>query len=176
MLQKFFCCALLSVGMLSIGMFAGCGSRPTLSPEIQAARKQYLLDQAPPEPVMIADARKLAAKSPMVIVGKLGVAGQSTFERGQATFAVTDAHPKVANHKHGDGQDESDCPFCKRSQGEKFAIVQFVDSEGNLLKLDAQTLLGAKEGDEVTVRGVGEVNSLDVLVINAEGVYVSKRN
>ncbi len=123
---------------------------------------------------MISDARQLPPKSPLVVVGKLGVPGQSTFEKGQATFAVTDAHPKVASHKHGDGQDEIDCPFCKRSQGERIAIVQIVDSAGNVLKLDGQTLLGAKEGDEVTVRGTGEVNSLDVLVINADGVYVKK--
>lgn len=169
MLRKFLGCLLLS----SVAI-AGCGSTPALSPEIQAARKQYLLDQPPADPVMIADARKLEAKSPMVVVGKLGVAGQTTFEKGQATFAVTDAHPKVAGHKHGDGQDESDCPFCKRSQGERFAIVQFVDADGNVLKLDGQTLLGAKEGDEVTIHGTGEVNSLDVLVINADGVYVKR--
>ncbi len=153
---------------------AGCDSTATLSPEVQQARKQYLLDQPPADPIMIADARKLEPKSPMVVVGKLGVAGQSTFEKGEATFAITDAHPSLASHKHGEGQDESDCPFCKRSQGERLAIVQFVGTDGNVLKVDAAQLLGAKEGDEVTVRGTGEVNSLDVLVINADGVYVKR--
>ncbi len=165
---------LMRCALISLIVSAGCDNYTALSPEIQAARQEYLLDQPPSDPIMIADARKLEPKSPMVIAGKLGVAGQTTFEKGQATFAVTDAHPKVASHKHGDGQDESDCPFCKRSQGERFAIVQFVDREGNVLKLDAQTLLGAKEGDEVMIRGTGEVNSLDVLVINADGVFVKK--
>lgn len=166
--------SILCYMLVSVFVWTGCSSQSALSPEILAARKQYLLDQTPGEPMTIVDARQLPAKSPMIVVGKLGVAGQSTFEKGQATFAVTDAHPKLANHKHGDGQDESDCPFCKRTQGERFAIVQFVDTDGNLLNLDAQSLLGAKEGDEVTIRGTGELNSLDVLVINADGVYVNK--
>ena len=164
---------LVGAMLLSIAL-SGCDNAAVLTPEAQAARKQYLLDQSPADPILIADARKLEPKSPMVIVGKLGVAGQPTFEKGQAVFVVTDAHPKLASHKHGEGQDESDCPFCKRSQGERFAIVQFVDGGGNVLKVDGQALLGAKDGDEVTVRGTGEVNSLDVLVINADGVYVKR--
>lgn len=174
MLRKFL--GSLAIGSLVLAgtVLTGCNTSPVLSPEYQAARKQYLLDQPPADPVLIADARKQEPKSSMVIVGKLGVAGQATFEKGEATFAVTDAHPTLASHKHGEGQDESDCPFCKRSQGERLAIVQFVDPDGNVVKLDAETLLGAKEGDEVTVHGTGEVNSLDVLVINADGVYVKR--
>lgn len=174
MLRKFLGSLAIGSLVLAGAMLTGCSTSPALSPEYQTARKQYLLDQPPADPVLIADARKQEPQSTMVIVGKLGVAGQATFEKGEATFAITDAHPTLASHKHGEGQDESDCPFCKRSQGERLAIVQFVDTDGNVLKLDAETLLGAKEGDEVTIHGTGEVNSLDVLVVNADGVYVKR--
>ncbi|MCC6508674.1 MAG: hypothetical protein IT423_06185 [Pirellulaceae bacterium] len=157
--------------------FAGCdaksGAEP-LSPEILAAREQYMLAAEPTDPILIAEARKLPAKSPVVIVGRLGVAGQSTWEKGKAMFVVSDAHPKLAGHKHKDGEDESDCPFCKRSQNERLSIVQIADEKGDVASLDAQALLDAVEGQEVVVQGTAEVNELDMLVINATGIFVRR--
>ncbi len=149
-------------------------SAKPISAEVLAARERFLLSSAPADPILVTDARKLPAQSPMVIVGRLGVAGLPTWEPGKAMFMVSDAHPQVAGHTHAEGERESDCVFCKRSRNERLAMVQFVDAEGNVASWDAQQLLQAKEGDEVTIQGKGEVNSLDVLVVTADGVYLNK--
>ncbi len=81
MLRRLFCALALSSLLL-----AGCEPAPVLSPDVQAARDKYLLDQPPGDPIMIADARKQEAKSQMIVTGKLGVSGQQTFEKGLATF------------------------------------------------------------------------------------------
>jgi hypothetical protein len=56
-----------------------------------------------------------------------------------------------------------------------YAAVQFVDSSGEPLAVDARKLFGIQVGDTVVIRGQGEVLAdLDMFQVTADGIYVRR--
>ena len=128
---------------------------------------------APPQATSIADAKAALAKDAMVVFeGRVGPGPDHVFTPGKAAFLVAETLP--AGHSHPPGHDASDCPFCKRRAAQaSLAAVQFVDSSGEVLPIDARNLFGLKTGDAVVIRGRGEIlDDLDLFRVTANGIYL----
>jgi hypothetical protein len=150
---------------------SGCGTAS--DPRIAAERKRLVLVDEPADPTSILAAKKqLASPGEVTLVGAIGAGDDDPFEKGEASFVLTE----LPDHEHGAGHDPGDCPFCKHRAAETpTVIVQLVDAAGKVLTVDAPTLLGLKKGQVVVVRGQGEMNdTLDLLIVRANGIHIRK--
>jgi hypothetical protein len=100
------------------------------------------------------------------------------FFAGQASFFLLDNKiaAQFAHHAahHGGGHN---CSFCQNLASKKantVAVVNFVDENGKILKIDARELLGVKENQQVTIRGRAELLGGTMLVIHADGVHIRR--
>lgn len=156
--------------LLAVGLLFMQACTPTVSrnPEAEAALKKFLLDTEPTGAIAIVEAKKLTPEAEVVLVGKVGAQ-----EPGKAMFMVNEALPGAVGHTHKDGKDESDCPFCKRSKSDRIAMIQLLDDANQVLAFDSKAL-GLKEGQQLVVKGHGQVDSLDMYVVTATGFYVKE--
>ncbi|MFO0906298.1 MAG: hypothetical protein U0939_25050 [Pirellulales bacterium] len=148
-----------------------------VDPQIDQLRGKYVLAEAPAGTVTIYDAKRALEQSPeVVLTGRIGAGKHDPWEKGKATFVISDAAVEPSGHEQDPNHDKDNCPFCKRrsSPAETTAIVQFVDEQGEVLAVDAQTLLDAQRDQLVIVRGKGEVNGLGTLVVSVQGIYVKR--
>ena len=163
---------LLAIAASLVGSLAGCGAADS---RIAAERKRLVLAEEPQGATSIADARKnLIVRPEVTLVGLIGGADQEPFEKGQASFVLSEA--PADGHHHGAGHDADNCPFCRhRAKEVPLALVQMVDEHGEILKTDAPTLLGLAAGQMVVVRGRGQWNDkLELLVVKAGGIHIRK--
>ena len=106
----------------------------------------------------------------VVILGR----GTEPFGRNEATFSMleipTDDHAKKPGHK------PDDCPFCKkRAANSPIAAVSFVGTDGKVIPVDAQKLLGLAEGQDIVVRGTAFFDpalGIPVIQITGDGLFV----
>jgi hypothetical protein len=101
------------------------------------------------------------------------------WKAGQATFFLVDPSvaAEFADHQHAEGEDHADCPFCAReatAKADGVAAVNVLGSDGKPVGIDARELLGLKEGDVVVVRGAATLLGGELLVLDADGVYVRR--
>jgi hypothetical protein len=160
---------LLATAGSLVGTLTGCGDA-----SIAAERKRLVLAEEPAGATSIADARKnLIVQPEVTLVGRVGAADQEPFEKGSASFVLSDM--PAAGHNHA-GHDADNCPFCRhRAKEIPLALVQFVDDKGEVLKTDAPTLLGLEPGQTVVVQGRGKWNDkLELLVVRAGGIHIRK--
>lgn len=143
-----------------------CSTSGARNPEAEAALKRFLLASEPTGAIAIVEAKKLSPETEIVLMGKVGAQ-----EPGKAMFMVNEALPGATGHTHKDGEDESDCPFCKRSKSDRIAMIQLLDDSDQVLTLDSKSL-GLKEGQELVIKGHGKVDSLDMFVVSATGIYL----
>jgi hypothetical protein len=95
------------------------------------------------------------------------------FVKDKASFSlleIPDDHAQKPGHK------PDDCPFCKkRAANSPIAAVQFVGADGKELPIDARTLFGLREGQDVVIRGTGVFDpklGIPVIQITADGIHV----
>jgi hypothetical protein len=146
--------------------------------DVAAVRGGVLLAEEPAGAISIADAKaKLGpTPQPVVVAGRIGGKGTSPFGRNEATFSMleipTDDHAAKPGHK------AEDCPFCKkRTANSPIAAVSFAGTDGRVIAVDAQKLLGVAEGQDVVVRGQGFFDpklGIPLIQINADGLYIRK--
>jgi hypothetical protein len=164
---------LLAVVAGWFGSLAGCGG--AADARIAAERKRLVLAEEPQGATSIADARKnLIVRPEVTLVGLIGAADQEAFQKGSASFVLSEL--PADGHHHGAGHHADNCPFCRhRAKETPLALVQLVDEQGEILKTDAPTLLGLEAGQMVVVRGRGQWNDkLELLVVKAGGVHIRK--
>lgn len=165
----------LTIGRVSVCFtlllsLAGCA---TEDPRFDAMRSQLLLDEAPADAMSIADAKAAASDNPDVaVLARIVPDEHEAFMPGQAAFVVTEVLSEEDGH--GGKQHADNCPFCKRKAAEApRAAVQFVDESGSPLKGDAREWFGIKCGDEVVIRGKGELLAeLNMFQLTAAGIYL----
>jgi hypothetical protein len=95
---------------------------------------------------------------------------------GQGSFFLVDAKvagqfAKHANHHGGD----HNCAFCQNlaaKNARNIAVVNLVDGNGEIIKIDARELLGLEENQRVVVRGRAELLGGTMLVLHADGVHI----
>ncbi|MGL4512848.1 MAG: hypothetical protein ACRCT8_07130 [Lacipirellulaceae bacterium] len=128
-----------------------------------------------------------SADAPVVLVGQVGGMPNPwgkeqpdfPWKRGVATFFLVD--PSVvadfADHVHKEGEEDGDCPFCAREATEKadgVAAVNLLGADGKTAAVDVRELVDVKEGDVVVVRGKATLLGGELLVLDADGVFVRR--
>lgn len=144
--------------------------------DVAAIRSRLVLATEPAGAVTLAAAKQklTTTPQPIVLAGRIGGKGMEAFIKDKASFSVleipTDDHAKKPGHK------PDDCPFCKkRLANSPIAAVQFVGADGKELPIDARTLFGIKDGDDVVIRGTAIFDpklGIPVIQITADGIHV----
>lgn len=171
---KLAACHSLSLVSLAaiVLLLAGCSAE---DPRLATLRQPFVLSAEPESVTTIAEAKAAATENPRVtFVGRISGNDHEVFVPRSASFVVTEILPDEDGHG---GKDHADnCPFCKRKAvTAPRAAVQFVDSTGDPLAVDARELFGIQVGDTVVIRGQGEVLAeLDMFQVTADGVYVRR--
>lgn len=143
--------------------------------DVAAARGRLVLAEEPAGALSLTAAKEKLSPEPrpIVVVGRIGGRGMEPFVKGKASFSLVempDGHASKPGHK------ADDCPFCKkRAASAPIAAVQFVGEDGAELPIDARTLFGVKEGQDVVVRGSGRFDpklGIPVIQLTADGIHV----
>lgn len=153
----------------------GCGDAP--DPQTLALRQRFVRADEPTGALTIAEAReKLGDGGEVSAVGRIGAAGIDPWAKGQAAFVISELLAPPTGHGDSPGHDAANCPFCKRRavKADATALVQFRDEQGNVLPVDARTLLGVDVDQVVVVQGQGRVNEVGVFVIAADKIHLRK--
>ena len=168
-------------------LFFSVGCQQPVDPAITAQREKYLLSEEPTGAVGVLEARGLVteqvtaggegspALKPVVLLGRIGSGPDSTWDPGVAKFVIRDPAAEMEEHDHGPGHDPDNCPFCKAKKEKSpdmTALVQVVDSEGQVVEIDARKLLSVDLNQLVVVRGQAQIDSLGNLIVSADGIYV----
>ena len=132
-------------------------------------RSQFVLAEEPASPVTIETAiAGIAEKSDVTLLGRINAGTSEPFDSAQATMVLSEAPDPAHNH------DPGDCPFCKRRlENAKSCIVRFLDDKGEVIKQDAQKLLGVAKDQDVVVTGKATLlTDLDILQVDASGLFI----
>jgi hypothetical protein len=143
--------------------------------DVAASRGRLVLAEEPAGALTLTAAKEKLAPEPraVIIAGRIGGRGMDPFVKGKASFSlveIPDDHASKPGHK------ADDCPFCKRrAANAPLAAVQFVGADGRELPVDARTLFGVKEGQDVVIRGTGKFDpalGIPVIQMTADGIHV----
>ncbi len=186
-----FCFATMSLSHSCAPVCIGAGT-----PNIAAQKTRLQLADQPndAEQVLTLQKRLVAAKKQtdapkthdVIVTGRIGgmpnvwpdTHPHFPWYDGQASFFMVDS--KVAaqfdahTKRHGSG---SECTFCKSraaKNADAIAVVNFVDERGEILRVDSRKLLELKENQTVTIRGKAKLLAGSMVVIDADGIYVSR--
>ena len=162
---------ILSIILFSISLLLlGCSE--SRDPKMIALAKTLITNVEPTAPVTLTDAKSLLAEeAEVVLLGRIGMGTLDPFEKGEATFVLSEAP-----EDHGDGKshDASECPFCRRRiEAAPLAQVQFQDATGKPFPYSASKLLGLQAGQIVVVKGRGKYEKeSDMLMISGTSLFV----
>lgn len=156
--------------------FALGGLSASAEVDVAAIRGTLVLPEEPAGAITLAAAKQKLTTTPqqVVVAGRIGGKGMDAFIKDKASFSMleipTDDHAKKPGHK------PDDCPFCKKRQANSpIAAVQFVGPDGKELPIDARTLFGIKEGQDVVIRGTAIFDpklGIPVIQLTADGIHV----
>jgi hypothetical protein len=190
-------CSSLPPGVL-VAVLLACSS-PSLAAgnlNIVAHQARLTLQQPPARSIQVLDLQKqlVAAKREpgaaktrdVVVTGRIGgmpnvwpeTHPDFPWYEGQASFFLVDLKmaAQFAAHARQHGGSHQ-CAFCKglaARNAHAIAVVNFVDEQGQVLRVAARQLLGLEENQTVTVRGKARLLAGRMLVIDADGVYVER--
>jgi hypothetical protein len=166
------------------------------SADVAAQRSRLQLASVPQEPAgVLATIQRLKAQpasagqtasQEVTVTGQIGgmpnpwsdTHPDFPFFAGQASFFLLDnkTASQFAHHAQHHGGDHN-CTFCQRlaaKSAHTVAVVNFVDENGDILKIDSRELLGLKENQRVVIRGRAELLGGTMLVIHADGVHIRR--
>jgi hypothetical protein len=152
-----------------IATMFGLGCDNAANQKLRVLRTHFVLAAEPPAPVSIESAiADIAEKPDVTILGRINAGTSEPFDPSQATMVLSEAPDPAHNH------DPGDCPFCKRRlENAKSCIVRFLDENGEVIKQDAQKLLGVAKDQDVVVTGHATyLTKLDILQVDATGIYI----
>jgi len=69
---------------------------------------------------------------------------------------------------------DANCPDCAKEMMAASTMVKFVDLQGKVLPVDAQSLLGIKDSETVVVRGVAHRDQAGNVSVEADGLYIKR--
>lgn len=157
-------------------LLGGCGQ--SIPPEVAAIRNRVVVSQEPAAAISIEDARKrVDENSDVVLTVRIGNRNFVNWsEKNHATFYVSEGFPG-SDYNVGSDHDASTCPFCKWKWKEEdsLAIVQLVDSGGDVLPHAADSLLDLEQGSKVTIQGQGAIDEAGFLVVRLGSLFVHDR-
>lgn len=190
------------VYLVTMFVFAICGKtgltagNPSENPSLADHKTRLRLPQQPggAQEVLAVQKQLVAAKKQadapksreVVVTGRIGgmpnvwpeTHPDFPWYKGQASFFMVDnkiaaqfaAHAK----RHGGGHE---CSFCKSlaaKNAHAIAVINFVDEQGKVIRVDTRELMALKENQPVTIRGTAKLLAGTMLVIDADGIYVPR--
>jgi hypothetical protein len=187
--------AVLTISGLVLCGVVGCESGDRRSPgrvpggekfsEEKYSGEKYRLASEPTAAQSIVEARGAlegqSSAQDVVLVGRIDGLSQPTWDPQRAAFMLADLSLKAKADSGDEAHDETpkhdaeNCPFCKAKTKKELAglaMVEVVDEQGTVPKVDARELLGLKDGQVVVVRGQGQVDDLGNMVVRASGLFV----
>jgi|GEM_PF-833052 len=125
---------------------------------------------APTNALDVGDARKTAVEGkPIVMRGQIGGLAKPFAEK-YAMFVVCDK--RLAVCPSGCTNPADFCSVPRDQLIANLATIQVVDGNGTLLKASVEGLNGLRPMSEVVIRGTVAKKDQNVLVVNAESIYV----
>jgi hypothetical protein len=95
-----------------------------------------------------------------------------------SAFFLVDPGTVAELAEAGHAHDEAcDCPFCARHAADKItsvAVVNLLDDSGQPINVPVNKLLDVKEGETVVIRGDARLMGGELLVIDADGIYIRR--
>jgi hypothetical protein len=152
----------------------GCsGSSAPDDAQLQVHRARLLLQTEPAGVMSVLDVQEdLRPDAEVVVIGRIGGL-ENPFTKNRASFVMVDPAVLAADEHVCDSPD---CPHCAKIKQQKqlqaTALVEFLDEQGQPVRVDAQRLFGLQTGQTVVVRGRAKLNELNNLVITADGLFV----
>jgi len=177
--------SVLAVGLLAAVVTIGCQSEP-IDAETAELRQQFLVTTEPPDALTLTElatqmgvvkpddtelgpAPPATAVESVVVVGRIFAGDLEPWDTGKASFLIAE----LPDQGHGEGHDADNCPFCKRKAAKApTAIVQFVDTSGQVIPIDARKLFGVDKKDVVVIRGQAAPGELNAMVVTATDMHV----
>jgi hypothetical protein len=166
----------VALGICVVALLVGCS--PAVTPVTSAPSTvdatQYVLSEEPEDAADVIQVRQAAQDGDdIVIVGRIGGRINPWIE-GRAAFSIVDSSLKACTDIPGDT-----CPTpwdycCEGNLSTGSALVKFIDNDGQLVKANAQELLGVKELSTVVVQGKAKRDEAGNLTVLANGIYVKK--
>ncbi len=139
-----------------------------IKPDDEATVDGETATAATGETVPAADSTPPVAES-VVVVGRIFAGDMEPWDTGKASFLIAE----LPADGHGEGHDADNCPFCKRKAAKApTAIVQFVDSAGQVIAIDARKLFGIDKKDVVIIRGQAVAGELRAMVVTATDMHI----
>jgi len=162
-----------SVCLAIAGLLLGSGcQRASDQANAKSLDARFLLVAEPEDAITPTEAKEAHRDvGPITLVGRIHAGDYEPFERGQASFMLSELPD--AGHADGDPEHADNCPFCKRKlENAPKVVVKIMSPDGSVMPVDARELLGVKAGDIVVVRGTGKYQAdVDLVEIAAEGVF-----
>jgi hypothetical protein len=178
-MKNYVGCAL---GLVVLILLSGCSDSTDIAKAPQASNTEqisdrYLLAAEPNGIVNVIAARESSKDNEeVVVVGRIG-GGLKPFVESMAAFQIVDNSIKACSDDTQEGED-CGCPtpwdYCCETEKlpDSMAFVRFNDDQGNVHKLDAQSLFPVNELSTVVVKGVAKRDGAGNLTIFADGIYV----
>lgn len=149
---------------------------PPQAEHVLAVQKQFVANKKRPG---------AARTREVVVVGRIGgmpniwpdTHPDFPWYKGQASFFLVDCKmaEKFAAHARHHGKQE--CAFCRQlaaKNANAIAVVNLMDENSEILRIDTRTLFDLKEGQTVIVRGQAKLLAGSLLVIDATGVHAKR--
>jgi hypothetical protein len=112
----------------------------------------------------------------IVLAARIGGIEGETWDPDRAAFVVMDSSVVEPEPTHEPTQHDADnCPFCRANRKKLLAstaLVEVVDSTGQVPPVHAGKLLGVEEGQAIVLQGQGRIDGLGNLAVRATGVFV----
>jgi hypothetical protein len=168
---------------LSVVLLTGCRPAPPGSGAATRDAEAHLLEEEPPGARGVLEIKEdLASRdapdqwTSVVLVARIGGIDGQTWDPNRAAFVAMDLSSIEEASQHAATEhDSNQCPFCqakKKKLLESTALVEIVDANGEVPSVDAQTLLGLEQGQDIVVRGEARVDRLGGLAVRAAGIYL----
>ncbi len=160
--------------LMSSMLLAGCGE--AVDPVVLKLREQFLSERPMGDERPIPEIRKalnsgeIKSDSPFTVRVRINAGELHPFVSGEARFLVTDA----TGHDGDESHNPHECPFCRRDIKSMMAMVEFTDSDGRVISIDARELFGVGEFQLLVLEGTGHVDEEDILVISARRMSVQR--
>ena len=166
------------VGIAFLGLLIGCAEQAAnLEKPTDYDGSKFLLSSEPAGGQDVTAVRESAKDADdIVIVGRIG-GGLNPWVEGRAAFQIVDPSLLACSDEKEDGEPcscKTPWDYCCETDKlpNAMALVQFVETDGTVVKHDARQIFAVKELQTVIVRGKAKRDETGNLTVMADGMFV----
>jgi hypothetical protein len=179
--QKIESWSLASLAVVALGfagLFAGCSENAGVSKaQSDYDASKFVLDAEPEGGQNVIAVRETAKDfDDVVIVGRIG-GGLNPWVEGRAAFQIVDPTLLACSDEKEDGEPcscQTPWDYCCETDKlpSSMALVQFVESDGSMVRHDARAVFELKELQTVVVQGKAKRDDAGNLMVMASGMFI----